>query len=94
MVPVEWPESQNYMNENWFEEEAELINSEPLLSIYGVSAYLIPRERLIEVDERREREEAEKEDTGTLSDHWLDEADRKYEERRDNQIDNIIEEKQ
>ena len=45
-VPVPWPESQEYMEEDWFFEEALLINGGPLYDSLGDSAYLIPRERV------------------------------------------------
>lgn len=43
---VEWPHSQDYMEEPWFEEEAILINGGNLYEIHGDSAYLIPNEYL------------------------------------------------
>lgn len=39
-VLVEWPESQDLMEEDWFEEEA-------ILSFTGSSAYFVPIKRLI-----------------------------------------------
>jgi len=41
-VLVEWPESQNYMEEDWFEDEASLADCER----FGPSAYFIPKNRI------------------------------------------------
>jgi len=41
-VLVEWPESQNYMEEDWFEDEASLADCER----FGSSAYFIPKNRI------------------------------------------------
>lgn len=41
-----WPESQNYMEEKWFNEECHLINDEFGLEKYGPQAYFIPEERI------------------------------------------------
>lgn len=41
-IYIEWPESQNYMQEDWFREEAILDNSENAPS----SSYLIPINRI------------------------------------------------
>ena len=38
---VQWPETQNLMELEGFEENSILINSEPLLTEYGSSAYLV-----------------------------------------------------
>lgn len=44
-VLVKWPESQNFMEEDWFEEEAILaLGSE---NITGSSAYFIPIKRVV-----------------------------------------------
>ena len=40
-TPVTWPESQELMELPGFEENALLINDEPLLEQYGSSAYLV-----------------------------------------------------
>lgn len=40
-VPITWPDSQGLMELPGFEENAMLINDEPLLTKYGSSAYLI-----------------------------------------------------
>ena len=40
-TPVTWPESQGLMELPGFEENALLINDEPLLEQYGSSAYLV-----------------------------------------------------
>ena len=42
----EFPDVQFFMEEDWFEEEAILINSEEGLDMFGSSAYMIPIERL------------------------------------------------
>jgi hypothetical protein len=42
-VIVEWPESQELMEEEWFDDEAIL----DVEGIYGSSAYLIPLKRLL-----------------------------------------------
>ena len=47
-VIVTWPDSQEIMDCDWFEEECVLINDEPLLSIYGGSAFFVPKERYAE----------------------------------------------
>lgn len=39
-VLVQWPESQNLMEEDWFEEEA-------ILSYTGSSAYFVPIKRVV-----------------------------------------------
>lgn len=43
-IPVEFPESQELMDKDWFD-ECVLINDDKLLSVYGSSAYLVPEER-------------------------------------------------
>ena len=40
-TPVTWPESQGLMELPGFEENALLINDQPLLEQYGSSAYLV-----------------------------------------------------
>lgn len=45
-ILVEWPESQNYMDFDWFVEEAHLANEE----LAGSSAYFIPHIRYCEVN--------------------------------------------
>ena len=40
-TPVTWPESQELMELPGFEENALLINDQPLLEQYGSSAYLV-----------------------------------------------------
>ena len=44
-VIVTWPESQELMDEEWFD-ECILINEEPLLDQVGSSAYFVPISRL------------------------------------------------
>ena len=44
---VTWPEVQELMEEPWFAQEAELINSEIGLQNYGPGAYFVPTTRLI-----------------------------------------------
>lgn len=44
-ILVQWPESQDLMEYDWFQEEAILDNSENAIS----SSYFIPEERIIEV---------------------------------------------
>ena len=48
-IVVTWPESQSLMDYDWFEEECNLINTEPLLSVYGGSAYFVPLNRYNEI---------------------------------------------
>lgn len=43
---VRWPESQSWMEFPWFKDEALLLNSNRQLSLYGSSAYLIPKNRI------------------------------------------------
>lgn len=43
---VRWPDVQDYMEKDWFEEEAELMNSEDEIEDFGLSAYWIPRYRI------------------------------------------------
>lgn len=45
-VVVPWPESQEYMEEPWFEDESVLINDHSGIIKYGGSAYMIPVSRL------------------------------------------------
>lgn len=47
-IVVEWPESQNLMEKDWFN-ECELINSDFGISEYGSSAYLVPENRYNEL---------------------------------------------
>lgn len=47
-VVITWPESQDLMDKDWFN-ECELINTSHGQQKYGSSAYLIPKERLIEL---------------------------------------------
>lgn len=47
-VAVPWPESQGYAEEDWFQEEAQLINGGALYEELSDAAYLIPDERLPE----------------------------------------------
>lgn len=44
-VIVTWPESQELMDEDWFD-ECILINEEPLLNQVGSAAYFVPISRL------------------------------------------------
>jgi hypothetical protein len=46
---VTWPESQNLMQYDWFENECFLINSERGLNTFGSGAYFVPVNRLIEI---------------------------------------------
>lgn len=43
---VQWPDSQMLMDEDWFEEEAQLINDEYGLGEYGGTAYIVPKKYL------------------------------------------------
>lgn len=42
-----WPETQDYMGEDWFYDEAILMNDERHLDNIGSSAYFIPKERVV-----------------------------------------------
>lgn len=44
-VLVEWPESQMFMEYDWFRTEAILMNDEKHLETVGSSAYFIPEHR-------------------------------------------------
>ena len=44
-VLVRWPESQNFMEEEWFQDEAILMNDYNKLDDIGSSAYFIPEQR-------------------------------------------------
>lgn len=44
-VMVEWPHSQEYMEEEWFDDEAILVLGQE--EIFGSSAYFIPSNRII-----------------------------------------------
>jgi len=46
MEIVIWPDSQEYMEMPWFENEATLINDGVGVELFGGSAYLIPKVRL------------------------------------------------
>jgi hypothetical protein len=43
---VQWPESQDYMGEEWFREEAILVTDKD--DVFGGSAYMIPTKRIIQ----------------------------------------------
>jgi len=43
---VTWPDSQELMEEPWFEEEAQLINDDFGLKHFGSSAYIVPIVRI------------------------------------------------
>jgi hypothetical protein len=43
---IEWPACQQYMEEEWFEEEAILINTNKGVEKFGSSAFMIPCHRL------------------------------------------------
>jgi len=43
---IRFPASQSLMNYSWFKDEALLLNSKRQTSLYGSSAYLIPKNRL------------------------------------------------
>lgn len=45
-VIITWPDSQELMDEEWFDDECVLINEDPLLSQVGSSAYFVPITRL------------------------------------------------
>lgn len=45
-VIITWPDSQELMDEEWFDDECILINEDPLLSQVGSSAYFVPIARL------------------------------------------------
>jgi len=45
-VIITWPDSQELMDEEWFDDECILINEDPLLSQMGSSAYFVPIARL------------------------------------------------
>ena len=45
-VIIPWPDSQELMDEEWFDDECILINEDPLLSQVGSSAYFVPIARL------------------------------------------------
>ena len=47
-VVVQWPESQELMDKDWFD-ECVLLNHEKEIQDYGSSAYLVPVERLKEL---------------------------------------------
>jgi len=47
---IQWPESQMIMDEPWFE-ECELINDDIGLQMYGSSAYVVPLEHVINLDD-------------------------------------------
>ena len=47
-IIVTWPESQELMGKEWFD-ECILINKEPLLNQVGSSAYFVPENRLNEL---------------------------------------------
>jgi len=47
---ITWPDSQKIMEEEWFEEEALLINDAKGVEKYGVSAYFIPINRAYPID--------------------------------------------
>ena len=42
-IVVEWPESQQFMDEDWFEDEAILDSN----CVFGYSAYFIPSKRIL-----------------------------------------------
>ena len=44
-VIITWPESQELMDEEWFD-ECVLINQEPLLDQVGSLAYFVPKSRI------------------------------------------------
>ena len=44
-VLVTWPESQQLMDETWFDEEAILMNDENHLEEIGSASYFVPIER-------------------------------------------------
>ena len=50
-VVITWPEIQNYMGLDGFDENSSLINDEPMLSEYGSSAYFVDEDWLEEADE-------------------------------------------
>ena len=41
---ITWPDSQDYMDEEWWDEHAELISDKVGLAIYGSSAFIVPNE--------------------------------------------------
>ena len=43
---IQWPEIQKFMHFSWFKKEALLLNSERQLTIYGSSAYIIPKNKI------------------------------------------------
>ena len=43
---IKWPESQEYMNETWFDSETFLCNSDAIIKDIGYSAYFIPLHRI------------------------------------------------
>ena len=45
-VLVTWPESQDYMDEPWFDTEAFLANNDRVIQDVGCSAYFIPSDRI------------------------------------------------
>jgi len=45
-IPIEFPHVQRYMEEDWFNKEAILINDSTGLEMYGSSAYMIPYNRI------------------------------------------------
>jgi len=46
-ILILWPDSQEYMEEDWFRDECILMNDERFLNEIGSSAYFIPKKRLI-----------------------------------------------
>ena len=45
---VKWPESQDFMEETWFDNEAYLANNDRTIREIGCSAYFIPTHRYLE----------------------------------------------
>lgn len=52
-ILVEWPETQNLMDHEGFEENACLANDDYFLKTYGSSAYFVNEEWLKEVEDGR-----------------------------------------
>ena len=46
-VLVQWPETQSFMEYDWFDEEASLADFDK----FGSAAYFIPKSRLLELNE-------------------------------------------
>ena len=75
-ILVQWPESQDYMNEPWFQEEAILaLGCEEQV---GSSAYFIPRNRIITSNEDIKNEVYDLLSGYNLTDEELRQSDKEW----------------